>query len=147
MKTKVALSSRHLEIFSISIGRLWINAQNFRLENLSTILQLFSKNGFVFIAVSPDSALPVTLYSLNMAWCSLIDSTDDVLSPALKRTEPPLKDRKSADSRFSPSEQLATCRVLNTADYCHRTAMQVRCILHLVIKTQTKSLPSSCKTP
>lgn len=51
---------------------------------------------------------------------------DDVLSPALKRTEVPLKDRKSTDTRFNISEQQTTCRILNTADYCHRTAVQVR---------------------
>jgi hypothetical protein len=44
---------------------------------------------------------------------------------ALKRSEVPQKDRRSSDAWFSLVEQQNICRILNTADYCHRTATQV----------------------
>jgi len=51
---------------------------------------------------------------------------DDVLMAALRRVDIPPRDRKSTDNRFNPADQQTVCRILNTADYCHRTALQVR---------------------
>jgi hypothetical protein len=55
---------------------------------------------------------------------SLSFRSEDVLMSALKRNEVPQKDRRSSDAYFSPVEQQNVCRILNTADYCHRTATQ-----------------------
>jgi vacuolar protein sorting-associated protein 53 len=44
---------------------------------------------------------------------------------SLKYSDLPLKDRKTLDFNLTLAEQRNTCRILNTADYCHRTALQV----------------------
>ncbi|KAG8808829.1 Vacuolar protein sorting-associated protein 53, partial [Serendipita sp. 399] len=56
---------------------------------------------------------------------SLISTADEILLPALRRKEPVTKDRKSSENRYSSLEQHDICRILNTADYCHRTAIQL----------------------
>lgn len=50
---------------------------------------------------------------------------DEVLMSALRRVDIPPRDRKSTDVRFNAADQQTVCRVLNTADYCHRTALQL----------------------
>ncbi|KAG8859608.1 Vacuolar protein sorting-associated protein 53 [Serendipita sp. 411] len=50
---------------------------------------------------------------------------EEFLLQALRRKEPVAKDRKSSETRYSALEQRDVCRILNTADYCHRTALQL----------------------
>ena len=63
---------------------------------------------------------------------SLSFRSEDVLMSALRHNEVPQKDRRSLEARFSIVEQQSICRILNTADYCHRTATQVGICLNSV---------------
>jgi hypothetical protein len=62
---------------------------------------------------------------LQLTHSKLTLYTDDFLMGSLKYSDLPLKDRKPLDFNLTLAEQRNTCRILNTADYCHRTALQV----------------------
>jgi len=53
-------------------------------------------------------------------------SADDILVAPMKRPELLSRERKSMDNRFSIQGVQMACTVLNTADYCHNTATEVR---------------------
>ncbi|CAG7854625.1 Vacuolar protein sorting-associated protein 53 AltName: Full=GARP complex subunit vps53 [Serendipita indica DSM 11827] len=85
---------------------------------------------FYFYAQTLDQCAKFTtgtpLYDLFVVfkkWLKIY--AEDVLMPALRRHDIPSQVRKSADSRLNPTEQRDICRILNTADYCHRTATQL----------------------
>ncbi|KAF8684292.1 hypothetical protein AX14_004167 [Amanita brunnescens Koide BX004] len=61
------------------------------------------------------------LCTLHKKWLKIY--AEDVLSSSLKR--PPSAPRRSTDSRFDPQELKHSCVVINTADYCQTTAVDL----------------------
>ncbi|KAF8625638.1 hypothetical protein AX15_005277 [Amanita polypyramis BW_CC] len=65
-----------------------------------------------------------TLYdlcTLHKKWLKIY--AEDVLSASLKR--PPNAPRRSTESRFDPQELKHSCIIINTADYCQATAVDL----------------------
>ncbi|KAH9839198.1 Vps53-like protein [Rhodofomes roseus] len=61
------------------------------------------------------------LCSLHKRWLRIY--AEDVLLASMKR--PPVMARKSTDSRVDMSEVRTACTLINTADYCHATALEL----------------------
>ncbi|TFY62573.1 hypothetical protein EVJ58_g3787 [Rhodofomes roseus] len=61
------------------------------------------------------------LCSLHKRWLRVY--AEDVLLASMKR--PPVMARKSTDSRVDMNEVRTACTLINTADYCHATALEL----------------------
>ncbi|KAI6033241.1 Vps53-like protein [Pisolithus orientalis] len=61
------------------------------------------------------------LYGIQKKWLKIY--AEDILLPALRRSNMPT--RKSLDTHFDAAELRRTCLVVNTADYCQRTALEL----------------------
>ncbi|KAI6002850.1 Vps53-like protein [Pisolithus albus] len=70
--------------------------------------------------LSTDQAL-FDLYGIQKKWLKIY--AEDVLLPTLRR--PHTLTRKSLDTHFDAAELRRTCLVVNTADYCQRTALEL----------------------
>ncbi|KAI6131588.1 Vps53-like protein [Pisolithus croceorrhizus] len=70
--------------------------------------------------LSTDQAL-FDLYGIQKKWLKIY--AEDVLLPTLRRPHTPT--RKSLDAHFDAAELRRTCLVVNTADYCQRTALEL----------------------
>lgn len=70
--------------------------------------------------LSTDQAL-FDLYGIQKKWLKIY--AEDVLLPTLRR--PHTLTRKSLDTHFDAAELRRTCLVVNTADYCQRTASEL----------------------
>lgn len=90
--------------------------------------QVYDKSAFIRVVRRFQEVAPHLRRSAKsrVAWLIFDLLLDDVLMTALRRVDIPPRDRKSTDVRFNAADQQTVCRVLNTADYCHRTALQVR---------------------
>lgn len=70
--------------------------------------------------LSTDQAL-FDLYGIQKKWLKIY--AEDVLLPSLRR--PHTLTRKSLDTHFDAAELRRMCLVVNTADYCQRTALEL----------------------
>ncbi|EPT04630.1 hypothetical protein FOMPIDRAFT_1027874 [Fomitopsis schrenkii] len=61
------------------------------------------------------------LCSLHKKWLRIY--AEDVLLASMKK--PPVMGRKSTDSRVDMNEVRTACTLINTADYCHATALEL----------------------
>ncbi|CAL1706403.1 unnamed protein product [Somion occarium] len=61
------------------------------------------------------------LCNLYKKWLRIY--AEDVLVASMKR--PSVTSRKSIETRFEPSELRNACKLVNTADYCHATALEL----------------------
>ncbi|KZT71823.1 hypothetical protein DAEQUDRAFT_744138 [Daedalea quercina L-15889] len=61
------------------------------------------------------------LCSLHKKWLKIY--AEDVLLASMKK--PPVMARKSTDSRVDMNEVRTACTLINTADYCHATALEL----------------------
>lgn len=130
------LSYRHLLSCFIFMVRVWISAQNYRLDKRFSICVICTKSGWGYTPVRSDNSWwfgrilmerkseDVLSFNFSKPRWAPSDLLTRVASD-FRGSRPTAATRKSIDSRFEIQEIKQACLVINTADYCQTTASEV----------------------
>ena len=135
---------------SISTPRPWISVHDSSPDSRCTIYVHYSRSGYVYMQVSRSSVMfcrsSATQLSCRGGSCAksakviLLLLYSYTAQPGhLLTSRPTNVTRKSMETRCDPAELKNACTLINTADYCQTTALEVS-VIHIVATPRTHML-------